>query len=193
MRTSPEVFFKNRQGSAPGGSPTPNPAAHQQTPAYGGSYYNTLTNTMPQGSIGMYGVKTTAPQSSPAQWVPQDNARTQYASTMSTNPAPNGSRANPNGYGNGWQAQQPQSPPLHPAIRPQYGAWVNQPQTPAQQTSQQTSQPTQQHASQQSSVTHPQADQTKPQAAPKPAAPKIQYKVHLPQQFRISATCLTSN
>ncbi|KXH38002.1 JmjC domain-containing protein [Colletotrichum simmondsii] len=188
MRTSPEAFFKNRQGSIQGGTPTPAPNTGPQGPAYGGPYHNTLTNVMPQGSIGMYGVKTAASYSSPAPQVPQNHARTPSYSSMSPSPAPGNSRPSSHGQSHGWQPQQPQSAPLHPAIRPQYGGWAIQPQQqhpqpqhpqPAQyQPSQQpVSQQTPQQTPQQSPASQPQSTQTKSQPAAKPAAPKVQYKI----------------
>ncbi|KAK6225384.1 JmjC domain-containing protein [Colletotrichum tabaci] len=186
MRTSPEVFFKNRQGSVQGGTPTSNPPAGPQAPGYGGPYYNTLTNTISQGSIGMYGVKTTTPsRSSPAQQAPQDNAGRQYPASMSPSPAANGPQLMSNDHGNGWHMQQPQSTPLHPAIRPQYGAWPiqpNQPQQPAQSPSQAAQQqfsqpPSQQQTTQQPVASQSQQSQAKTQPVAKPAAPKVQYKI----------------
>ncbi|KAL0940367.1 jumonji family transcription [Colletotrichum truncatum] len=178
MRTSPEAFFKNnRQGSAHSGSPAPNSAAHSQAPAHGSPYYNTFTSTMSQGSIGMYGRKTASSSSSSSSRPPHDPSRTQYSS-ISPSPVPNTSQASPNGYNNGWNAQQTHSTPLHPAIRPQYGTWMSQPQSHPQPHAQ----PAQPQAAHQTATAQPahsqtQAAQTKPQAAPKPAAPKVQYKI----------------
>ncbi|OHW96553.1 JmjC domain-containing protein [Colletotrichum incanum] len=185
MRTSPEAFFKNRQGSVQGGTPTANPPARPQAPGHGGPYFNTLTNTMPQGSIGMYGVKTTAPSySSPAKQALQDSARPQYPASTSPSPAANNAQSTPSGHVNAWHMQQSQSTPLHPAIRPQYGTWANQPQPPAQSPSQPAQQqssrlPPQQQMPQQPVATAAQSqpNQAKLQAAAKSAAPKVQYKI----------------
>ncbi|KAK2046648.1 JmjC domain-containing protein [Colletotrichum somersetense] len=185
MQTSPEAFFKNRQGSIPGGATTTNPPARPQAPGYGGPYFNTLTNTMPQGSIGMYGVKTTAPSySSPAQQASQESARAQYSASMSPSPVGNGAQPAPNGHGNAWHTQQSQSTPLHPAIRPQYGAWTNYPPHSAQSPSQPAQQQVPQPPSQQStpaqlaaSAAQPPLNQAKPQTAPKSSVPKVQYKI----------------
>ncbi|WDK10544.1 JmjC domain-containing protein [Colletotrichum graminicola] len=178
MRTSPDAFFKNRQG----GASTPNPPARPQAPGFSGPYFNTLTNTMPQGSIDIYGVKTTAPSySSPAQQTSQDSARPQYSASMSPSPVANGAQSASNGHGNAWHAQQSHSTPLHPAIRPQYGTWTNQPQYSAQSPSQPAQQQFPQPPSQQSHpagpATQPPPSQAKPQVAAKPAAPKVQYKI----------------
>ncbi|KAK1966532.1 JmjC domain-containing protein [Colletotrichum sublineola] len=185
MRTSPEAFFKNRQGSAQGGAQASNPPARPQAPGYGGPYFNTLTNTMPQGSIGMYGVKTTAPSySSPAQQASQDNARPQYSASMTPSPVANGAQSTSNGHGNTWHTQQSQTTPLHPAIRPQYGAWTNQSQHSAQSPSQPVQQQFSRPPSQQSTPSQPAAsaiqppmNQAKPQAVAKPTTAKVQYKI----------------
>ncbi|OHF02375.1 JmjC domain-containing protein, partial [Colletotrichum orchidophilum] len=181
MRTSPEAFFKNRQGSVQGGIPTPAPTTGPNGPAYGDPYHNTLTNMMPQGSIDMYGVKTTAPYSSPKSQMPQNPTRTQFHSSISPSPAPGGSQPSSNGQSQDWHAQQPQLAPLHPAIRPQYGVWANKPQQHARhaQSAQQqpSQQPIPQQTPQQSPACQSQPTQTKPQAAAKSAAPKVQYKI----------------
>ncbi|OLN86634.1 DNA damage-responsive transcriptional repressor RPH1 [Colletotrichum chlorophyti] len=180
MRTSPEAFFKNRKGSVQAGTPKQSPSARPQASTHSGPYYNTLNTTMPQGSIGMYGVKTAAPSQSPAlQQATQGPSRTQYASSPSQN-----HNFQPSATGNGsmWPAQQSQSAPLHPAIRPQYGAWVNQspstaPHATPQQALQQTSHQTPQQTPQPTSVTDPQPTTAKAQPSAKSTAPKVQYKI----------------
>lgn len=192
MRISPEAFFKNnRQGSVQSASPASSSAGRPPGPAHSSPYYNTFTTAAPQGSIGVYGQKTTTPSySSPVPRPTHDPARTQYTS-MSPSPVPNGSQQSPHGYNNAWNAQQqPPSTPLHPAIRPQYGAWVNQPQQPQphnqatpphHQQAQQQQQTPQQPTASQPAASHSQSAEKKAEAAPKPAAPKVQYKVHLNQ------------
>ncbi|KAH0426790.1 JmjC domain-containing protein [Colletotrichum camelliae] len=189
MRTSPEAFFKNnRQGSVPSASPAPSSAGRPPAPAHSSPYYNTFTTAAPQGSIGVYGQKTTASSySSPGPRPTHDPARTQYTS-MSPSPVSNGSQPSPHGYNNAWNAQQqPPSTPLHPAIRPQYGAWMNQPQQPQphnqatppdhHQQAQQQQQTPRQPADPQPPAGHAQSAEKKAEAASKPAAPKVQYKI----------------
>ncbi|KAF0325174.1 JmjC domain-containing protein [Colletotrichum asianum] len=188
MRISPEAFFKNnRQGSVQSTSPASSSAGRPPAPAHSSPYYNTFTTAAPQGSIGVYGQKTTTPSySSPVPRPTHDPARTQYTS-MSPSQVPSGSQQSPHGYNNAWNAQQqPPSTPLHPAIRPQYGAWVNQPQQPQphnqatpphHQQAQQQQQTPQQPTAPQPAASHPQSAEKKAEAAPKPAAPKVQYKI----------------
>ncbi|KAF6803435.1 DNA damage-responsive transcriptional repressor RPH1 (JmjC domain-containing protein) [Colletotrichum sojae] len=189
MRTSPEAFFKNnRQVSAGSGSPAPVSSGQPAAPGFSDPHYNNLGNAMPQGSIGIYGMKTpTAAYPSPGPRPRHEQARASY-SPMSPSPAPNGSHAGPANYNQGWSAPPASSAPLHPAIRPQYGAWMNQ-SAPAvqnanhpaqQQQQQQRPQPTRpltQTTGTQPAGAQPQPVQAKPQTPAKPAAPKVQYKI----------------